>query len=770
MPTEDARLDEAWRVDWANECLWHQGAMVRLPPKVFAVLRQLVAHAGQLVTKEALLEAVWPEMAVSETVLTNCIGDLRKVLGETAQTPRFIQTVHRRGYRFIGSLPPAPQPAPRPSAPMPPSLPMPAPLCVGRDEVLAHLHRGLAQVRQGSRQVVFLTGEPGLGKTTVVHAFVAQAAAAGDFWLAQGQCIEHYGAGEAYLPVLEALGRLGRAPEGAPLLAVLEQQAPTWLAQLPALCSPATLEAVQRRIQGATPERMLRELAEAVDALTATRPLLLILEDLHWSDYATLDLVAYLACRPDPARLLVLGTYRPVEVLLRGHPVQTIKQDLVRHGQAVELPLELLTAAEVAQYLALRGADGAELPPAMHGLAQLLYQRTDGHPLFLGQVVEHLRQRGVLGAGAGPWQVPPAALTAAMEIPTGVRELIELQFERLPLEAQRMLEAASVAGNACTAAAVAAGLDRALEAVEDWCAGLAQRGQFLVASGVETWPDGTVTERYGWRHAVHQEVVYGRVPEGRRLRLHRRIGAREEASYGAQASEHAAELAVHFERGQDAPRAVAYLQQAAENAAQRHAYQEVIALLTKGLALLATLPETRERVQREVTMLIALGAALQVTKGHTAPEVEHMYTQAYTLCQQVGETPELVPVLYGLWRFYLVRPQLHTARELGETLLRLAQGTDDPALAVIAHNALGATWLWLGALPAAHQHNEEGIARYTPDQRRAPVFRMGQDPGVTCQANAARTLWLLGYPDQAWHAPTMPWRWHTSCRIPIVWR
>jgi predicted ATPase len=149
-----------------------------------------------------------------------------------------------------------------------------------------------------------------------------------------------------------------------------------------------------------------------------------------------------------------------------------------------------------------------------------------------------------------------------------------------------------------------------------------------VASDVETWPDGTVTERYGWRHAVHQEVVYGRVPEGRRLRLHRRIGAREEAGYGAQASEHAAELAVHFERGQDAPRAVAYLQQAAENAAQRHAYQEVIALLTKGLTLFATLPETRERVQREVAMLIALGAALQVTKGHTAPEVEHMYTQA----------------------------------------------------------------------------------------------------------------------------------------------
>src|SRR5262249_40801545 len=184
------------------------------------------------------------------------------------------------------------------------------------------------------------------------------------------------------------------------------------------------LEAVQRRIQGATQERMLRELAEALEVLTATRPLLLILEDLHWSDYATLDLLTYLARRPDPARLLVLGTYRPVAVLLRGHPLQSVKQDLVLHSQAVELPLELLTAAAVTQYLALRGADGAELPPAMRGLAQLLYQRTDGHPLFLGQVVEHLLQRGVLGAGAGPRQVPPGGPAAAPGGPTTGGELV----------------------------------------------------------------------------------------------------------------------------------------------------------------------------------------------------------------------------------------------------------------------------------------------------------------------------------------------------------
>jgi len=138
-----------------------------------------------------------------------------------------------------------------------------------------------------------------------------------------------------------------------------------------------------------------------------------------------------------------------------------------------------------------------------------------------------------------------------------------------------------------------------------------------------------------------------------------------------------------------------------------------------------------------------------VTKGVAAPEVEHAYTQAYTLCQQLGETPELVPVLYGLWRFYVQRSQLHTARELGDTLLRLVHRTHDPALTVVAHYALGVTRLCLGALPAARQHLEEGIARYTPDQRRAPVFRIGHDPGVACRAFAATTLWLLGYPAQA---------------------
>ena len=230
---------------------------------------------------------------------------------------------------------------------------------------------------------------------------------------------------------------------------------------------------------------------------------------------------------------------------------------------------------------------------------------------------------------------------------------------------------------------------------------------------------------------------------------HQRIAQVLEAQFPETVETQPELVAQHYTTAGCHEQAVVYWQRAGQHASDRSAYLEAISHLTTGIELLKTLSETPARTQYAVTLHTALGAALQVTKGQAAPEVEHAYTQARALCQQVGETSQLVQVLFGLWRFYLVRSQLHTARELGETLLRLAQHAHDPALAVAAHYALGVTWWWLGAFPAARQHLEECIARYTPDQRRAPVFRMGQDLGVSCRTYAAWTLWLLGYPEQA---------------------
>jgi DNA-binding winged helix-turn-helix (wHTH) protein len=384
MPSE-LPSSSMW-LDLADERLWCGDQALALRPKTFALLRYLVAHPGQLLTKAALLEALWPETMVSEVVLSVCIRELRQVLGDDAQAPRFIETVHRRGYRFIGQLPAAHLSAPRISSPAPP------PLLAGRERELDALHGALATALTGVRQLLFVTGEAGLGKTALVEAFLTALEAYGPLLIGCGQCLEHYGAGEAYLPVLEALGRLCRGPGGKEVVTLLGQQAPTWLVQMPGLVRAADLEALQRRIAGATRDRMLRELAEALELLTSRQPLLLVLEDLHWSDYSTLDVLAMLARRQEPARLLLLGTYRLPDALQRGHPLHTVHHELQRHGQCTELPLPLLPEAAVAAYLATRFPD-ARLPA---GLARLVHQRTEGNPLFMVTVVEEWVRRGWL--------------------------------------------------------------------------------------------------------------------------------------------------------------------------------------------------------------------------------------------------------------------------------------------------------------------------------------------------------------------------------------
>ena len=290
MPVAPQFRFDAYRLEVNNEQLWCGAQALRLTAKAFHVLRYLVEHAGQLVTKDALFEAVWPGTVVSEGVLTNCIGELRKALGDAAQAPRFIATVHRRGYRFIApvALVGPPEPTAHTASAAVPMSPVPPPLLVGREAEVQALRQWLEQALQGQRQVVFVTGEAGIGKTTMVDAFLGTMTGAAPPWVAWGQCLAHYGAGEAYLPVLDALGRLCWAPGHECLVALLGRYAPTWLEQMPAFLSPADLEGVQRRVQGATRERMLRELAEALEVVTAEQPLVLVLEDLHWSDHATL--------------------------------------------------------------------------------------------------------------------------------------------------------------------------------------------------------------------------------------------------------------------------------------------------------------------------------------------------------------------------------------------------------------------------------------------------------------------------------------------------
>ena len=249
---------DRFSLDLVNECLWRGREELKIRPKAFALLHYLLQRPGQMVTKDELLDAVWPQTFVGDAVLKVTVQQVREALEDDPKSPQFIETAHRRGYRFIGRVG-----APKISTPDLSSrdnfysgaFPVFSDV-VGRQEGLARLQRWLRRMMRGERQVGFISGEAGIGKTSLIDAFVRTIPADGTVRVGRGQCLEQYGTGEAYLPVLEAIGRLCR--EERRVTELLRAHAPLWLLQMPWLLSPSERELLSREMSGATRERMLR--------------------------------------------------------------------------------------------------------------------------------------------------------------------------------------------------------------------------------------------------------------------------------------------------------------------------------------------------------------------------------------------------------------------------------------------------------------------------------------------------------------------------------
>jgi tetratricopeptide (TPR) repeat protein len=368
-----------------------------------------------------------------------------------------------------------------------------------------------------------------------------------------------------------------------------------------------------------------------------------------------------------------------------------------------------LSEAVVAVYLTRRFGEHA-LPL---GLAAVLHRRTDGNPLFLVTVVDELVRQGVLREGAAGWELVGGLEAVATGVPESLRQLIEQQLEQLPPDDGAILEAASVAGVEFSAVAVAAGIDQAVEVIEARCAVLARRGQFIQARGATEWPDGTVTAQYGFLHALHQAVFYERVPTNRRMRWHRQIGARLEAGYGARVRDVAAELADHFVRGCDVPRAVRYLHYAGEQALQRSAYQEASAHFTHGLELLQALPNTVERTWQTIDLCLTLRQAL-----HPLGEYERVL--AY-----LRQAEPLAMALDDLQRRRRIAVYMASClRMLGDhegaiatSQRALATAAGDVALQVAAQHLLGQSYYSMGDFCRAQEFFCKNIALLTGEHQ-----------------------------------------------------
>ncbi|MDE2451148.1 MAG: AAA family ATPase, partial [Gammaproteobacteria bacterium] len=636
--------------------LLHAGRVTKLTLKATQVLLALAQHTGDVVSKQALFRMVWKDRVVSDAALTSCIQELRIALHDEARQPRYIETLHRRGYRLLVSLTTG---APRSEAPQAaPGLSR----MVGRIAELTALESHLRHTIAGRLQITFIIGEPGIGKTTLLDIFTEKHAASGMLAYAIGRCAEHYGPSEAYLPLFDAITRLCRGPHGGRVLHAFRRHAPSWLAQLPGLLGDSELETLRRRAVGGTHERMLRELADAVTAISTDIPLILRLEDLQWSDSSTLDWLSFLARHVEPARLLVVISARPIEGWPGDQPLGRLLAELAIVDRCAVLQLAGLSAGEVGDYLAAHFGAEPTADSRPTALAQAIYARTEGNPLFMVNVANDLVARRVLVERNGKWSLEGRLEDIAATIPEDLRRLIEVRLERLSSSEREVLEVASAAGEEFSAAAAAAALCQHTENIEAVCSALARGGLFLRNTEQAAWPDGTVASCYAFRHALYRATLYEQLPAARRVRLHVAIADRLESGFGDRARELAAKLAVHFECGGDVARAAHYHHAAGDNAGTRTAAREAIEHYRRALQLLSGLPDSQERTLREITLNTALGPHLLSSEGFGAPAAEEVYRRAQDLCDRIGATRELFTALWGLWLYVAAHGHLDDAK------------------------------------------------------------------------------------------------------------
>jgi predicted ATPase len=706
-----------FRFDARTGELWRNRMQAKLTPRAAAVLAMLAARAQKLVSKQELFEQVWGGLAVGDDALTSCIQELRQALSDDARRPRYIETRHRRGYRLMVAVTPVSDAAKPAVAPLAhPSAPS---RLVGRLAEMADLEKRFGLALSGQRQIVFVTGEPGIGKSALVDAFTDRLDRSA-VKIAHGQCLDHHGVGEPYLPLIEALTRLGASADGARIRTILATHAPSWLAQMPSLWTRSERSALEARGR-ATRERMLRELTSAVETIAADAPLLLTLEDIHWSDASTLDWLAHVARRPDPARLMVLATFRPADAAAISAGLGGSTAELGLHGRCHEIALSPLDLDAIEAYLAARLGDGDRLSQP-HEIARLLLERTGGNPLFMVSIVNQLALQ------------PSAAATpgAIMSIPHDVRRFIDRQIDDLDDGDRELLTAASVIRREFATAAVAAALETREDAVEAACARLVRQGVFIVKSGSATWPDGTPAELYAFRHDLYRELLYDRLPLTRRALSHARVGRRLEAAWTGRLDAIAAELAEHFERGNELVRAIPYHQRAAAKALRRSANHEAIAHLRRALDAVGHIADEGERTRVEVELRVGIGVACMAMHGFGAPEALEAYARAETLCDRLGERTDLFPALWGQWMFRAGRGEIDAARRLCVRLLALAEKFGDAGLKIQAHHAMWSTSFVCGEPAKARAHAQSGLALFNPDIHESMASSYGNHDAACC--------------------------------------
>ncbi len=668
---------------------------------------------------------------------------------------------------------------------------------VARERELARLGGFLDRALGGQGGVVFITGDPGSGKTALVAEFARRALALHpDLVVVQGNGNAHTGLGDPYLPFLEIMQMLsgdvearwaggaltrehamrlwrslpaaaqalaeagpdlvGRFVPGAALLARAQayvasagqsdRAGAAWLARLEELVKRQAALAGETDIRQVA---LFEQVTAVLHSLARRYPLVLVLDDLQWADAGSISLLFHLGRRLAGSRILVVGAYRPEDIALgRGgerHPLQPVVHEFQREGGDVQVDLNQVEGRPFVE--ALLDSEPNRLSAAFR---DTLYHHTGGQPLFTVELLRGLQERGDLRQDrAGRWVEGPALDWD--RLPARVEAVIAERIGRLPEPSRALLAAASVEGEDFTAEAVARGLGADEEEVVQRLSGTLSKEHRLVVARSLQRRDGHSLSGYRFRHYLFQKYLYQSLDEVERARLHEAIGNALEVSYGAGSAEIAVQLARHFEAAGLAAKAADYLLLAGKRAVQLVAGDEAVTHYRRGLELLKRLLESTERAKRELHLLIALGAALRITRSFTLSELGPLFAHACELSEQAGEAAELFEAIDGLTCNYFMRAEMHTARELSGRMLEVAQVQNDPDLLAIAHGHVAIVAEYMGELLAFREHMEPALAFYRPPRQcsRETNYELLYDAKLNTLLHAAKVDWFQGYPDQA---------------------
>jgi DNA-binding winged helix-turn-helix (wHTH) protein/predicted ATPase len=738
-----------WLVQPSLNVICKHGTTVHLEPKVMEVLVCLAKRAGEAVPRAYLLETVWPGTFVTDDALKRCVFELRRAFNDDASKPDIIETIPKRGYRMIAPVERVSDESvvlPRGFSNHAGILP-PTRHSVGRERERSELASAFESAAGGRGVMACVAGEPGIGKTTLVHDFLfGIEASSKSFDLAIGRCSQRLAGEEAYLPFLEALESLFR--NDSRTAHTLRALAPSWYAQLFPLSERDPSDtALQAYARATTQERVKRELATFLCEITRRNPLILFFDDVHWTDPSTVDLLSHLATKFDSTRILVIVTYRPSELLLLKHPFTGVKRELHIRGACREIEVEFLSTQDVERYIALEFL-GNCFPREFAGL---IHARTEGNPLFMVDLLRYLRDRKVIVKAEGDesWRLARSLPDLSRVFPQSVGSVIERKIEQLCDRDREVLTAAALQGHEFDSAALAQALAADSIEIEEILDRLERVHAFVKRVGEDELSGGAPTVRYRFIHVLYQNALYASLTPTRRVALSMALAHALEDFYGDKSSSIASQLGFLYEMARDSARASDYFLLAAQNAQRIFANQEAIAMSRRGLALLVKLPETPERARKELLLQVTLAFSLMCTLGYAAPETGANMGRARELCQASRDNAFLCPILWGVWAYYIAKGDMKSAREAAEHMLSISRDLSDPALQLGAYAAMTFSLHHQGELLASRQQFGELAKAYDAAQHSRYVQLYRLDPGIHSQSEMVRLLWLLGFPDQA---------------------